>query len=165
MSAKPTLETLDVRVGELEEWKGSVIKRINENGVSLDGLSKTVGKYPTEEEEGSGMALDVTNLIKTVGEEPSKLKGTDGSGMAKMLSEVHSFTTAKQGFWPGIVTTTKSITIMLSFIVAAATVLSGCAAVATYLIRVAVVNSTQIAHPTPAPAPPPAPAPAPVVKP
>ena len=151
MIAKPTLETLDVRVNELEEWKGSVIKRINENGVALDGLSKTVGAYPTEEEAGSGMALDVTNLAKTVGEEPSELKGTAGSGMAKMLSEVHKLTMAHKGFWPGVVDKTKSITVVLTFIVVCATVLSGCAAIATYLIRVAVNNSTQIAHPAPKP--------------
>lgn len=147
MTAKPTLETLDIRVNDLEEWKGSVIKRMNENGVSLDNLNATVGSYPSEDEAGSGMALDVTNLIKTVGEEPSELKGTPGSGMAKLVSEVHKFTIAKKGFWPDIVDKTKSVTVMLTFVVVAATVISGCAAGATFLIRIAVQNSTQIAHP------------------
>lgn len=151
MTAKPTVETLDIRVGELEEWKGSMIKRMTENGVALDALNKTVGKYPTDEEEGSGLALDFTKMKETVGEEPSEMKGTPGSGMAKMVSEVHKITMAKKGFWPGVVDKTKAITVVLTFVVVAATVISGCVAGSTYLIRLAVNNSVQIAHPTPKP--------------
>lgn len=151
MSAEPTLRSLDERVGELEEWRGAVIKRMTENGASLDKLALVVGSPPTDDSKGTGMAADVAVLKETVGEEPSEIRGTTGSGMARMVFDVHKLVMERKGFWPGVVDKTKSVTVVLAFIVACATVLSGCAAVATYLIRVAVANSSQIAHPAPKP--------------
>lgn len=146
---KPTLETLDIRVSELEEWKGAMIGEMSKTSVSLRALTTVVGSYPDDDDKGSGMAADVAMLKETVGEEPSEMKGTPGSGMAKMVSEVHKLTMKRQGIWPGAVSAIKSMTTVLTFVVVSATVISGCAAGATYLIRIAVQNTSQIAHPAP----------------
>lgn len=143
---KPTVETLDVRVEDLENWRDEVIKVLQTSGESLETLKTVVGSYPTDDDEGAGLARDLVTLKDSFGEEPSSLKGTPGSGAAKLLFEVHKSMTERHGFWPGVVMKVKGITVMLTFVVVASTVITGCAAAATYLIRLTVANTSVIAH-------------------
>lgn len=145
MSPKPTVENLDGRVAELETWKGEVVAQLSQTEASLKTLTVAVGERPSDDDPaGSGMAADIALLASTVGKEPSQLHGTAGSGMAKLVYDLHTAAFTRSKFWPGVLDKVRNVTAILTFVVVCATVISGCAAGATYLIRLTVHNTGSV---------------------
>lgn len=144
MGSRSDLSGLDERVADLEEWQGECIG-------TLSRLQRTVGEEPTDEIVGSGLAKDVKELKATIGEEPSTLRKTDGTGMARTIHEIHKWMSeerdrrVEQEKKPAaLLRRLQTVAVIVGLVISTATVLSGCTAAATWFVRVAVHNTGAI---------------------
>lgn len=144
MGSRSDLSGLDDRVADLEVWRGECIG-------TMAKLQRTVGEEPSEDIAGSGLAKDVKELKATIGEEPSTLRKTEGTGMARTIHEIHKWMSeerdrrAEQDKKPAaLLRRLQTVGIIVGLVISTATVLSGCTAAATWFVRVAVHNTGAI---------------------
>jgi len=137
----PSIHDVESRVAALEDEQFRCIGSIKQ-------LRDTVGEEVSEERKASGLVKAVMELKETVGQEPSAIHKTDGTGMARMVHEVHAWMreererVAKDEQKPAaFLRRLQTAATVIGLVISTATVLSGCAAAATWFTRMAVQNT------------------------